>query len=149
MVHLGQFSTDHQLPHVLHHHIYREVLMQTWFYFLLFLVCHSSYADELTHNYAPTGQYAVTTVVEKTRIQIPAKQVSTKTHSHRCSYDGTIWTHAETSYGNHVEHSCPRCGRVQWEVYSKPVLIQVQQQTNCPNGLCPNTQTIFRAARRR
>lgn len=41
------------------------------------------------------------------------------THSHRCPYDGTVWAHADDSFGRVADHQCPQCGRVQWQVYQR------------------------------
>lgn len=39
----------------------------------------------------------------------------TATHSHRCQFDGHVWTHANSNAGNAWAHKCPQCGREQWE----------------------------------
>lgn len=42
-------------------------------------------------------------------------------HSHRCPFDGTVWTHGDGSFGNRAAHACPKCGRVIWQVYQRNV----------------------------
>lgn len=39
------------------------------------------------------------------------------THSHRCQFDGHVWTHANSNAGNAWAHKCPQCGREEWERY--------------------------------
>lgn len=38
-------------------------------------------------------------------------------HSHRCPFDGTVWSHSSSSYGSPPDHHCPKCGRLQWDVW--------------------------------
>lgn len=35
-------------------------------------------------------------------------------HSHRCRSCGTVWSHTDASFGNVADHSCPKCGKVEW-----------------------------------
>lgn len=49
----------------------------------------------------------------------PVKTAKVATHSHRCPFDGTIWSHADDSFGKMSDHQCPACGRVQWQVYQR------------------------------
>lgn len=62
-------------------------------------------------------------------------------HSHKCSKCGTVWRHDHVSFGSTAHHTCPKCGAVNWDVYSasSPVVSPVirYQQGNCPNGNCP------------
>lgn len=50
-----------------------------------------------------------------------AKLVHTKpaTHSHKCAFCGTVWSHSDDSFGIKSEHTCPKCGQVQWQVYQR------------------------------
>lgn len=36
-------------------------------------------------------------------------------HSHRCAACGAVWSHGSDSHGNRAAHTCPRCGRIQWQ----------------------------------
>lgn len=71
-----------------------------------------------------------------------AKPAAAKTaagqHSHRCPVDGTIWTHGEDQFGKDVSHRCPKCGRLEWDVYQTqakpPAFISAG---GCPGGICP------------
>jgi hypothetical protein len=54
-------------------------------------------------------------------------------HAHRCSFDGTIWTHTEASYGKAQDHACPNCGRLQWNKYVGPM----NMPTKAPSRSCP------------
>lgn len=38
-------------------------------------------------------------------------------HTHRCSRCGVEWSHGHDSYGNVADHTCPRCGAVQWQIH--------------------------------
>jgi predicted RNA-binding Zn-ribbon protein involved in translation (DUF1610 family) len=69
-------------------------------------------------------------------------------HSHRCSSCGTIWSHTDASYGDRAAHSCPQCGKVQWQIYQRNVGREVipspgpqqpQGRTQAPRSasLCP------------
>ena len=49
----------------------------------------------------------------------PVKPQKLATHSHRCAACGTIWAHADDSFGKVADHTCPNCGRVQWQVYQR------------------------------
>ncbi len=60
-----------------------------------------------------------TVQVAITPAQAAAKQAKLATHSHRCPFDGTIWSHADDSFGKIGDHQCPQCGRVQWQVYQR------------------------------
>ncbi len=50
---------------------------------------------------------------------VPAKPAKAATHSHKCAACGTVWSHADDSFGKLSEHVCPACGKVQWQVYQR------------------------------
>ena len=63
-------------------------------------------------------------------------------HSHTCRVCNTTWSHTDTSFGNRADHSCPSCGKVEWQISATPALQLTQKQsaalTNCPGGgNCP------------
>lgn len=53
-------------------------------------------------------------------------------HEHQCSFCGMRWGHGGNSFGHSSDHSCPKCGRMQWTVApgirlpQKEVKIRVQ-----------------------
>lgn len=65
-------------------------------------------------------------------------------HSHRCPIDGKIWTHSDDQLGNEQAHRCPKCGRLEWNVYDpKAAALPVFTPAagNCPGGICPTPTT--------
>ncbi len=48
-----------------------------------------------------------------------AKPAKAATHSHKCAACGTVWSHADDSFGKVADHTCPNCGHVQWSVYQR------------------------------
>ena len=50
-------------------------------------------------------------VVEPAPIILPAGY-----HEHQCPACGTRWGHGEEKFGERAAHTCPNCGRVQWQV---------------------------------
>lgn len=96
---------------------------------------------------------------------VTTERVTTTTvkgHSHRCPYDGTVWSHRDNDPT--ASHSCPKCGRVQLYQHDSNVAIPTQrvervetkpetrtepptvvyplqsvfpQRSNCPDGNCP------------
>lgn len=68
---------------------------------------------------------------------LPEKKVSIsglkKIHSHRCQACNVTWSHTDASYGNRTAHSCPNCGRVEWDIV-------VPTTNSCPGGVCPLPQ---------
>ena len=129
----------------------------------LLLICVGGYvmADELTHDCKPTGVHAqkpptpvktqatltAPTQPSGSHSEAPVARNTVDGHSHRCPYDGTVWSHTAASHGDARAHTCPTCGRVQWDVYqqtrvsvlpAKPTVAYMLVQTsNCPGGVCP------------
>ena len=48
-------------------------------------------------------------------------------HWHRCGACGTMWAHADDSFGSVPAHTCPRCGRGPW-------FQKVAAPADCPPG---------------
>lgn len=48
-----------------------------------------------------------------------APRPSLPQHSHRCPFDGTVWSHDDRSFGNADAHRCPTCGRLVWQIHSR------------------------------
>ncbi len=78
-------------------------------------------------------------------VQLPVKPkgvAASGLHSHRCPYDGTVFSHGDDQFGKAASHACPACGRLVWEVYQPPAKqmpMPVFQSGggSCPNGHCP------------
>lgn len=66
-------------------------------------------------------------------------------HTHRCHRCGTEWSHGSASLGRVADHTCPKCGAVEWNVahaggIAKPVTrpaVTHAATSNCPGGVCP------------
>lgn len=61
-------------------------------------------------------------------------------HSHRCPWDGTVWTH--TNNAPNASHNCPTCGRTVTRIYQQFPARRVQVQFATPEQprfeiLCP------------
>ncbi len=71
---------------------------------------------------------------------VPAKPAKAATHSHKCAACGTVWSHADDSFGKVADHTCPNCGHVQWSVYQRFAAPQpvrtapAARMTFCPTG---------------
>ena len=102
----------------------------------------------------------------------PPPTVQKKTmHSHKCP-SGHVWVHDDHSFADTASHTCPICGKVEFNIHQQNVQvhgvgltptdpgkvvqaakvanpIRIQQTTsNCPGGVCPTTSFSTRRVRR-
>lgn len=61
----------------------------------------------------------------------PVKVTAAGWHVHRCPA-GHEWSQTDASYGNRADHTCPLCGRVEWNVAQRNVRIVTPQPRQPP-----------------
>lgn len=98
----------------------------------------ASRSRAIAHVPPKFGQKDKAILPEKTGKAVAGAPVTAKpVHYHKCPNPrcGAVWAHTDDSLGNVRDHSCPACGRVQWNpMASPPVAVQ---NSSCPGGVCP------------